>query len=233
MFVFAILSLLGYLCYCMHCVCEPCCPPCKKCFKCCRQEEPYTKGALAWPSIGGAIFLLVIAIVCIIGLAQSGSLHESYKTLNCAIITVLHQLTYGAVSPAKWVGISPLKDRVAVFNGDMTVFLNSISSTFGSNSWVTTGKTNLENSVATLRANTNVGGDWSYAINPLESDTTARQSVYFDTSGIFTGLADATNGVVTGAVTAIETAVNALETSANSISSDSASFSSSISDAES
>jgi len=77
------------------------------------------------------VFLGYIIVVCIVGLASSGSLASSFKSIHCAIIKAVHSLTYGD-TPRGWVGIEPLKDKLVLFDARLSAFFKTTADVFPS-----------------------------------------------------------------------------------------------------
>jgi hypothetical protein len=109
--------------------------------------------------------------VCIVGLASSGELESSVKSIHCALVRALHVLTYGDLEKG-WVGLEPLSFKLDTFNRNLSTFLNTTGLVFGGDgNWVGNAKTALAARIVTLDADTlsvvpNVG-DFVYSIQPV------------------------------------------------------------------
>lgn len=95
--------------------------------------EKYEGLSLYWPAIGGAIFMLYILIVAIIGLDSTAAIYESYLTVWCATVKFLHVMVYGDASIfllknkkikiLDWVGMSGFHLKLIDFNDGLSTFL--------------------------------------------------------------------------------------------------------------
>jgi len=88
------------------------------------------------------------------------------KSIHCAIIKAIHSLTYGDKSKG-WVGLEPLKDKLSLFNKDLSDFFANTKDVFPSEpTWVTTGENDLKLDSDTLKEDTlstaSKKGEWIY-----------------------------------------------------------------------
>lgn len=163
---------------------------------------------LGWPIVGAFVFLIWICVNCIVGLASSGDLHASYKTVNCAVISVFDSLVFGEKSLG-WKGIEGLSIEMTEFSGQLGSFLATTSSTFGQGTWVSTSNTKLNADIALLEKPAYDGQTtWKYT-KIVKTGGARELSSYF--SGPFVASAAVLKGVVTGAIKAIKESVESLE----------------------
>lgn len=90
--VFSVFSLIGYwgYYYCNYC-------------KCCSKNEGYKGLQLYIPAGGMFVMFLYIAIVSIIGLANSGGIYTGFEAVGCTLIDTMYKLGYGTKG---WIGIA-------------------------------------------------------------------------------------------------------------------------------
>ena len=107
--------------------------------------------------------------------------------IHCAIIKAVHSLTYGD-TPRGWVGIEPLKDKLVLFNAQLSAFFASTADTFPSEpAGIGTSKELLKSDSDTLKEDTLSDiankGSWIYQNDPVDSlpDGFSRISIYFST----------------------------------------------------
>ena len=107
--------------------------------------------------------------------------------IHCAVIKAVHSLTYGD-RQRDWVGVEPLKDKLVLFNAQLSAFFATTADTFPSEpAWSGTSKELLKADSVTLKEDTlSVTGkkcSWIYQNDPVNSlpDGFSRISIYFST----------------------------------------------------